>query len=157
MLFEKPSYTVREETVDGVTRYYSAFEDDSGQRQEIEVSYEVYLAIDNYRREEIRQVNVIKRHRERFVPSENQLAARALSPSLPMEDAVQQTVDMQAALATLTETQRRRFLLYHEHSLSYEQIATVEGCTHPAVIKAVFTAQLKLKKYFSKEGYKTEG
>jgi RNA polymerase sigma-70 factor (ECF subfamily) len=64
---------------------------------------------------------------------------------------------MQDALATLTETQRRRFLLYHEHGLCCEQIAAVDGCTHPAVLKAISAAQEKLEKYFSGEGYKTGG
>ena len=149
------TYAVREETIDGATRYYATFEDSNGVQQEAEIPCEVYLALDQCRLVDKRQVNEVERHWERYELTEGQLAARTLRPPKSMEEAVVQTVDMQAALASLTDAQRRRFLLYHEHGFNMEQIAGVEGCSHPAVLKSIAIAQEKLEKYFSGEGYKT--
>jgi len=150
------AYVVREEIGDGTIRYYAAFEDGNGVQQEAEIPYAVYLALDQCRLVEKRQENERVRHRERFELSEAQLAARTLRPPLPMEEAVVQAVDMQAALATLTETQRRRFLLYHEHGLNYEQIAAVEGCKFQVIARSIEAAKVKLKNYFD-EGVKKGG
>ena len=157
MTDNKPAYTVRIAEVDGTTRYFTAFVDGSGIQQDIEIPREVYLALEDCRLTEKRQENEFDRHRERFELSEAQLAERTLRPPLPMEEAVTQKVDMQAALATLTDTQRRRFLLYHEHGLSYEQIAAVEGCKLQVVARSIDTAKLKLKNFFDEGGEKRGG
>jgi len=144
------AYAVREETIEGATRYYAAFKDGNGIRQETEVNREIYLALNQCRLVEKRQENELDRHWERFELSEAQLAARTFKPPLPMEEAVAQTADMQAALATLTDTQRRRFLLYHEHGLNYEQIAAVEGCKFQVVAKSIEAAKTKLKIFLTR-------
>jgi len=141
------TYAVREETIDGATRYYAAFKDGNGTRQETEVNREIYLALNQCRLLEKRQENEFDRHRERFELSEAQLAARTFRPLLPMEEVVVQTADMQAALATLTDTQRRRFLLYHEHGLNYEQIAQAENRTIHAIEQSINAAKENLKKF----------
>ena len=151
MSFERFTYAVREESVDGEYRYFAAFIDGSGNQQEVEIPREVYLALEDCRRDTNRQIASIKRHQERFNLSEGQLAVRATASSAGMEE----RVEMQAALTALTETQRRRFLLYHEHNLTYEQIAAVEGCTYQVIVRSVASAQNKLQKYFSEEGCKT--
>jgi DNA-directed RNA polymerase specialized sigma24 family protein len=69
-----------------------------------------------------------------------------------MEEAVSLSLDLQAALPLLSETQRRRFLLCHEYGLKCEQIAVIEGCSTQAAAKAISTAKEQLKKYFSDEG-----
>jgi len=148
MPVEKFTYTVREETVDGVARYFAAFKDGGGLTQETEIPCEVYLALDLCRLDEKRQQNEFERHIERLALSEGQLAARALRPPRPMEETVAQSVDMQAALTTLTDTQRRRFLLYHEHGLSHKQISVVEGCSVRAVEYSVAAARKVIKKFF---------
>ena len=155
MPIEKFTYAVREKTVDGVAQYYAAFTNGDGLPQEAEIPYEVYLALVQFRREERRQANIFSRHLEHLELSEAQLAARMLMPPLPMEEAVAQTADMQAALAVLTETQRRRFLLYYEHGLTYEQIAHVEGCAYSATVKSIASAKEKVQKFISGEGDKT--
>jgi len=145
---EKFAYAVREATVDGVTRYYAAFIDGEGNPQETEIPHGVYLTFDQSRLIEKRQENEFRRHRERFALSEAQLAVRTLRPPLPMEDAVAQAADMQAALATLTDAQRRRFMLYHEHGLSLEQIAQAENRAVTAIVQSVVAATEKMKIFF---------
>ena len=144
----KPAYTVRVAEAGGTTRFFAAFEDGSGIRQEIEVDEAVYLALDACRLIEKGQENERGRHWERFKLSEAQLAARTHRPQKPMEEAVVQAVDMQAALATLTEAQRRRFLLYYDHGLSYEQIAKAENRALNAIVQSINAAEEKLKNFF---------
>jgi RNA polymerase sigma factor (sigma-70 family) len=148
MTDNKPAYTVRATETGGTPRYFAAFEDGCGTRQEIEIDYETYLALDACRKHEQRQRKFFERHIEHLELSENQLAARTLRPPKPVEEAAAQAVDMHAALAALTDTQRRRFLLYHAHGLNYRQLAQAEGCSTTAAEASVAAAKAKLKKFF---------
>ena len=49
------------------------------------------------------------------------------------------------AIAELPEVQRRRFVLYYEHELTYDQIATMEGCKRQPVIRSVARAEEKIR------------
>ena len=55
------------------------------------------------------------------------------------------------AIATLTEVQRRRYLMYHVEGLTEEQIAENEGATQQAVSKSLFWAEKKIKKYLAND------
>ena len=52
------------------------------------------------------------------------------------------------AIATLPKVQRRRLLLYYFGNMTYQEIAKLEDCKHPAVMKSVKAAIENLKKYF---------
>ena len=145
MIDNKPTYTVRTENTDGALRYYAAFVDGDGHSQEVEISHAVYLVLEECRRHEQRQARSDERHEERFALSEGQLAERQARPPLLLEDSVVLATDMQAALASLTSTQRRRFLLYHEHGLSIEQIAQAEGRSVPTILESITVATEKIK------------
>jgi RNA polymerase sigma-70 factor (ECF subfamily) len=58
--------------------------------------------------------------------------------------------ELHKAIAQLPEIQRRRVLLYYFGGYTYEQIAQMEGCRHPAIIKSVTTAEKNIKKYLLK-------
>jgi len=148
MAYNIPAYAVRAEGTDGATRYFAAFTDGSGTRQEIEIDRETFLMLDDCRRHERRLETFFDRHVGHLELSEAQLAARALRMSLPMDEAAALAVDMRDALATLTDTQRRRFLLYHAHGLNYRLLAQAEGCSTAAVSDSVAVATMKLKKFF---------
>jgi len=147
-------YHLRTVSTGGEQKFFVSFTDGNGFTQEAEISREAYLALDKCRLAEKRQENEIERHRERFELSEAQLAVRTLRPPIPMEEAITQAVDMQSALATLTDTQRRRFLLYHDYELSYEQIAAIEGCKLQVVARSIEAAKGKLKNFFDEGGEK---
>ena len=53
------------------------------------------------------------------------------------------------AFDTLTDVQRRRYLLYHVDGLTEEQIAKNEKATHQAVSKSLYWAEKKIKKYLA--------
>ena len=136
----------------GEQRYYASFKDSNGQKQEIEVSCEVYLALDRCRLDEKRQKNISDRYLEHFDLFENQLAARMLVQPQTVEVVVEQAADMQAALATLTKAQQRRFSLYYMHGLSYEEIAKAENLSKQGVAQSIGRAIEKIKKFFSEGG-----
>ena len=60
------------------------------------------------------------------------------------------THKLKEAIETLPEPQQRRLLLYYIIGFTYEEIAEIEGCSHPAVIKSVNAAIKKLKKFLEK-------
>ncbi|MCL2300150.1 MAG: hypothetical protein FWC27_08415 [Firmicutes bacterium] len=141
-------YLLRTDNTGGEQKYYAAFSDSNGIRQEIEVSREVYLVLGEYRRDERRQLHYTERHHEQLELSEMQLAQRIAKLPVPLDDLIVASVDMQAALLQLTAVQRRRFLLCCEYGLNCQQIADKEGCTARAVEYSVSTAKARLKKYF---------
>ena len=76
------------------------------------------------------------------------MTERIAKPPRSLEESVALTADMQAGMATLSDTQQRRFLLHYDHGLSYEQIARIEGCSERAVKYSVSAARELLKKFF---------
>ena len=48
-------------------------------------------------------------------------------------------------LKDLPEIQKRRIIMYFFEGMTYEEIATIEECKHPAVVKSVKAALEKLK------------
>jgi len=151
---EKFTYTVQDEIKGGEGCYYATFIDGNGLPQEAGISYEVYIALEDCRRHEQRQQRSIERHIERVKLTEGQIAEHIQTPPEPLEASVDAIVSLQAALATLTDTQRRRFLLYHEYGLSYEQIAVVEGCKFQVIARSIAAAIAKLKNFFEERGEK---
>jgi RNA polymerase sigma-70 factor (ECF subfamily) len=60
---------------------------------------------------------------------------------------------LRQAVVELPKIQRRRFILYHEFGLSYEQIAEMEGRSLSSVFGSIKAAENKIKekiKIFSK-------
>jgi RNA polymerase sigma-70 factor (ECF subfamily) len=52
---------------------------------------------------------------------------------------------LRQAIQELPEIQRRRFVLYHEFGLTYEQIAEMEGCSKVSVFRSVDRAEDKIR------------
>ena len=86
--------------------------------------------------------------------TEATLNRRAAKPQEPVEETVFQRVEvdkLHRAIAKLPEKQRRRLVLYYFGEFTYEQIADMEGCKHPAVMKSISSALKKLKNFLSGE------
>ena len=49
------------------------------------------------------------------------------------------------AIAELPEMLKRRFLLYREFGLTYDQIAEIEGCKRQPVMRSVARAEEKIR------------
>lgn len=57
----------------------------------------------------------------------------------------------QQALDTLTDIQRRRYLMYHVDGLTMRQIADIEGVIHTKIQKSLNAADKKIKKILADE------
>jgi RNA polymerase sigma-70 factor (ECF subfamily) len=79
--------------------------------------------------------------------SEETLYMRALQPPKSLEDLAMDNLHderLQDAIANLSETQRRRFVLYYEFGLTYEDIAEIDGCKWQSVQNSVGRARKKV-------------
>ena len=97
-------------------------------------------------------LNEWDRHYEHSELTETTLHNRATTPPESVEDAVFRNLQYETlhkAISQLPETQRRRLVLYYFAGLTYDKIAEMEGCKHPAVIKSVNAAVEKIKKILS--------
>ena len=135
---------------------FLAFHDGQGVFHKMEISDTLYAAFDSFELEDISHLNVVSRHLEQSELTEESLNSRAATPPESLEDSVYQRImyeQLHTAIAQLPPAQRRRLILYYFGGYTYEQIAQMEGCKHPAIIKSVSAAEKNLKKYFSEQGY----
>ena len=133
-------------------RYYLAFVDSTGTEQCMEIDKPLFNAFDRFELEDISFMNEVDRHYEQSEQTEQSLNRRAAQPQESVEETVFQRVEIKTlrqAISKLPEKQRRRLILYYFGDFTYEQIAEMEGCTHPAVIKSITSALEKLKNFLS--------
>jgi len=120
----------------------------NGEVTEVEVSEEVGAVIVESRREE---ENLARKNRYHCYSLDaiDYEGAEYADPHTPEGDYISRENKevISRALACLTETQRRRLMLY-AGGLSYREIARREGVDHKKVIKSVEAAKEKLKKLF---------
>lgn len=149
-------YSLRVEVIDGISHYLISFNDGQAVLQETEVSRPVYLEFCRFIRHERNLRRSDERHMEQSEVTDETLYNRALFPSVSVEEAAIDSIrneHLRQAIQQLPETQRRRFTLYHEFGLTYDQIAEMEGCTKMPVKRSVDRAQEKIReklKFFKK-------
>lgn len=132
-------------------RYYIAFTDCQGKHQKMEISESLYRAFDDFELEDISHLNQVSRYQEQSELTEVSLHSRAVEVPEPLEEQVYRKLlreKLHKAIGKLPEVQRRRLMLYYFGGYTYQQIAEMEGCKHPAIMKSVAAAEKKLKKYF---------
>ena len=147
MFDNKNPYTLHTEIVEGITQYYISFTDEENIHRKIEVSRPVYLEFLRFVKTERNLRRWDERHTEQSELTEEMLYKRALYPPKSIEDATFDSLrneQLRLAIQELPEVQRRRFLLYHEFGLTYEQIAEMEGCTKMPVKRSIDRAKEKI-------------
>jgi RNA polymerase sigma-70 factor (ECF subfamily) len=149
VMFDNTSpYTLRTENVEGITRYFVSFTDGEDIRRETEVSRPVYLEFLRFIKIERNLRRSDERHIEQSELTDETLNRRALNPPKSVEETVfdsERNDRLRRAIAALPEIQRRRFVLYHEFGLTYEQIAEVEGCTKMPVKRSIDRAEAEIR------------
>jgi RNA polymerase sigma-70 factor (ECF subfamily) len=154
-MFEKAdSYALRTDIDAGITRYFVSFTDGQGVRRETEVSRPVYLEFLHFVRIERNLRRSDERHMEQSELTEETLNRRMLYAPKSVEETVFDSLRnerLRQAVAELPETQRRRFVLYHEFGLTYEQIAEMEGCSKMAIKYTVDKAKAAVRKKVQKD------
>ena len=133
-------------------RFYIVFTDCEGIHRELEIDKALFETLNRFELDDLSFLNEVDNHYEHSELTEASLNARAFcQPETVEEIALQhfQNELLHTAIAQLPEKQRARLILYYFGELTYEQIAEMEGCTHPAVMKSVAAALEKLKKLLS--------
>lgn len=148
-------YTFHTEFVEGITHYFVSFVDGEGFQRETEVSRPVYLEFLRFVKTERNLRRWDERHTEQSELTDETLYDRAINVPESVEDTAfdsLQNEQLRLVIQGLPNIQRRRFVLYHEFGLTYEQVAEIEGCTFQAVAKAIKAAEAKIKKFFLNQG-----
>jgi len=133
--------------------YYISFADGQGIFHKQEISMELYAVFNSFELDDISWINETSRHLSELDFGEESLSHKIADPSEPVEDHVYRRImyqELHRAVAQLPEIQRRRVLLYYFGGYTYEQIAQMEGCKYPAIIKSVAAAEKNIKKFLSK-------
>ena len=133
-------------------RYYIRFNDSSHIEHCFEISKELFNLLDSIELDDLSFLNEWDRHLEQSKQTEASLEAISIFHQETVEDTVFRHIEsemLHKAIATLPEVQRRRLLLYYFGNMTYREIAELEGCKHPAVMKSVKAAIETLKNYFS--------
>lgn len=136
--------------------FFIRFNDSSGITQNIPLTPDQYKLFDSFELEDISHMNVVTRYLEQSDLTEETINTRSFLIPPTVEETVFLACEKEAlhrAMHQLSENQQRRLRLYYWEGLTYEQIAKLEGCSHPAVIKSINGAIKKLKKIFSQQGY----
>ena len=129
-----------------------SFRDGQGVLRELQITKELFEVLNQFELDDLSVLNEWDRHIEHFEQTEQSLNRRAYYKAESVEDAVLRNIEyerLHRAISELPETQRRRLTLYYFRGLTYEQIAEMEGCSHPAVIKSVSAAIEKIRKILS--------
>ena len=141
-------YTLRTEVVEGITHYYVSFTDGQAILRETEVSRPVYLEFLRFVKVERNLRRSDERHTEQSELTDETLYNRAAHPPKAVDEVVFDSLrdeHLRQAVAELPEIQRRRFVLYHEFGLTYEQIAQIEGCKRQPVTRSIERAEEKIR------------
>ncbi len=135
-------------------RYYLSFQDHGGIKQCMEIEKNLFDTFDRFELDDLSFINEVDRHYEQAEQTEASLNKRAAQRSDSVEEIVarrMETEKLHRAIAQLPDIQRRRLILYYFGDFTYGQIAEMEGCTHPAVMKSISSAMKKLKDFLSGE------
>ena len=149
MFDNKNLYTLHTEVIEGIPHYYVSFTDEQAIHRKTEVSRPVYLEFLRFIKTERNLRRWDERHTEQSELSDETLYNRALQTPKSVEDTILDSLrneQLWLAIKELPEIQRRRFLLYHEFGLTYEQIAEIEGCSKVSAFRSVNRAEEKIKK-----------
>ena len=133
--------------------YYIEFLDGEHKKHEFEISRELYEAFDEFELRDISYLHQWDKYIEHSELWEHALNGRAIQKLESIEDVVRETMlveRLHRAMQKLPEIQKRRLILYFFDGMTYERIATLEGCTKMPVKRSIDTALEKLKKELEK-------
>lgn len=129
--------------------YKVNFKDNKGKLNVVEISVDIYKAMDKFELEDISQMHQFERHIEHSELFEGTLNERAVDKPLLLEDVVENTIineELRKAIDSLSEIQKRRIKLYYFDGLTQQEIANREGTSLRAVQYTLNSAMNELKK-----------
>ena len=135
--------------------YFISFQDGQGVQHEIEITKTLYDLFNAFELRDLSYLNEVDRHMEQSELTEVALHRRAFPTQESTEESALASIEnelLHRVIARLPETKRRRLMLYYFGELTYEQIATMEGCTFQAVAKSVRAAEKTIRSFFDQQG-----
>lgn len=133
-------------------RHYLSFKDGQGVWHEMEIEKDLFDVLNRFELDDLSILNEWDRHIEHFEQTEQSLNRRACAKAESVEEVVLRNIEyeqLHQAIATLTETQKRRLTLYYFRGLTYKRIAEMEGCSVSAVVSSISVAIEKIRKTLS--------
>lgn len=132
-------------------KHFLSFRDGQGVLRELQITKELFEVLNRFELDDLSILNEWDRHIEHFEQTEQSLNRRAFFKAESVEETVLRSIEyeqLHRAISKLSETQRRRLVLYYFEGLTYEQIARIEGCTIMPVKRSIDSAIKKLKLFF---------
>lgn len=127
--------------------FWVAFTDGAGREQEVQVDAFLFSLFNTFELEDLSQMNRAERHLEQTEQRDETLYHRSSSEEMSMEEQLEikmQAEEIRQNFSILTDTQRRRLLLYLD-GYTYAQIGLMEGCSYQKIQKSVYAALKKLQ------------
>ncbi len=128
--------------------YVVEFKDNFMNTQFVDVSEEVYKALDKFELEDISQIHKYKKYIEHLDLSEEELQHRMANKPMELEDDVEKRIlhkEIKNIINNLSDIQKRRIIKYYFDNKTFEEIANEENCTKRAV---KFSIDIALEKIF---------
>lgn len=127
----------------GNPHYYIRFQDGTFTAHCMEISRELFEALNQFELDDLSHMNEVDNHYEHIHLSEVERNTRAINEPESVEEAVCRYIEnekLYAAMNRLPEKQYRRLVWYYFGGLTYAQIAEKEGCNYQAVQASIRSA-----------------
>ncbi len=132
--------------------YYIVFEDNLI-KCELQLSKEEYRIFFSFKSEETRYKNIYDRYIEHSKQTDETMQKRVLVKPERVEDIVYKKIlreEINKALESLNDTQRKRFVSYYLNDMTYEEIALEDDCSKQAVKYSIDIAKKHLREKLKK-------
>jgi len=140
--------------IDNVCKVYIvSFKDSRGIIQKVEISEEIFNALDKFELEDLSEMNEYDNHIEHSEIFENNLNSRAINKSISLEDEVINKCafeELKKAIDKLPNVQKRRIKKYYFQEKTEREIAEEENATQQSVHIVLKRALENLKKILKK-------
>lgn len=133
--------------------YVVIFKDNSYKNHIVEVSEDVFNAMNSFELDDLKELNEFDRHIEHSLLLDEKLYIRAKNKPLDLEDEIirkSSFEDLKKAINTLPEIQKRRIKKYYFEEKNEYEIAKEENTTQQAINKNLHQAIKKLKEILKK-------
>ncbi len=150
---EKDDYSYKIVYENNRKRYFVSFKNANKEVTETEVSYQTFIALHDFYREQGNMLRSDRRHLERSEQTEVSLHMKKLVKGLSMDESAIRDIenkDLYKAISKLPPIQQKRLQMYYFGGLKLREIADYENCSHQAVHKSIKRALIKLQVILSK-------
>ena len=128
--------------------YVVEFKDNKNTIQKVEITEEIYQALDKFELEDISQIHKYRKHIEHNEVYEETLYHRAINITVFIDEEIESRFineELKDAINKLSEVQKRRIKMYYFEDKTLEEIAKIEGCHFTSVKESISSGLKKLK------------